>query len=170
MKFVFAIGNPGLCYKNTYHSLGLLLSDALLKKCGYIQKKETNRYVFYKTPNNVNIIQSKVFMNVSFDALRELYMFFKFKPEDLLVLHDELSIKKFTFKLKTTEGLGGHNGLRDIANNIGKKFAKLQIGIDHPKNFNPNLDVSSYVLSKLNISEWEPYFEDGIKEILNWCF
>lgn len=167
MKLIFAIGNPGSSYKYTYHNLGLLLSDYLINKNVIWDKKETSQYVYLKL-EKYNILQSKVFMNSSFDALRELYFFYKLVPENILVLHDDLSLKKYQFKLKYTEGLGGHNGLRDIAKNIGPKFPKLRIGIDHPKNFNANLVVADYVLSKIDVNAWKNFYDEGIKEINKW--
>lgn len=167
MKLIFAIGNPGITYKYTYHNLGLLLSDHLINQNTVFDKKESSKYVFLKL-EKYNVLQSNVFMNSSFDALREVYNFYKLVPEDILVLHDELSLKKYQFKLKYTDGLGGHNGLRDISKNIGPKFARLRIGIDHPKNFNPNLIVHDYVLSKIDVNAWQDFYDDGIKEINKW--
>lgn len=167
MKLIFALGNPGLSYKYTYHSVGLLLSDYLISNNVVLDKKERAMSVYYRL-GEYNILQSRVYMNNSFSALRDFYTYFKLTPSDILVLHDELSLPRYTFRLKFTEGLGGHNGLRDIAKNIGPNFAKLRIGIDHPKNFNPHLDVSSYVLSKLDFDEWSKHFQDGVSEIDKW--
>lgn len=167
MKIVFAIGNPGLNYKYTYHNLGILFSDYLIQNSLVLEQKITKKYIFYRL-NNYNVVQSNVYMNCSFEALREIFVFYKLKSEDILVVHDELNLNKYSIKLKYTEGLGGHNGLRDIARNIGPKFARLKIGIDHPKNFNDTLDVSSYVLSKLNIDEWKNTFDKGLIELAVW--
>lgn len=167
MKVVFAIGNPRPEYEFTYHNLGILLAEYFLKKTPSFKLKSTKKCDIYAV-SNAQFVISNVYMNTSFDALRDIYHFFKLKSEDLLVLHDELSLKKFQFRCVRTEGLGGHNGLRDIARNIGPNFAKLRIGIDHPKNFNPNLSVSSYVLSRLDYEEWEKYFDIGVNEIQRW--
>lgn len=162
MQVIFGIGNPGESYKYTYHNLGILFTEFLLSNFDILSEKKEKNYNYFVL-KNFHIIQSKVYMNNSFDALRDIYTFYKFKPEKILVAHDELGLSKFSVKLKSTKGLNGHNGLRSIAGNIGANFLRLQFGIDHPKNFNSYIDVSSYVLSKLNLNEWTDSFVSGVK-------
>ena len=33
MMLVVGLGNPGMKYKNTYHNVGFMVADELLKKC-----------------------------------------------------------------------------------------------------------------------------------------
>jgi PTH1 family peptidyl-tRNA hydrolase len=60
------------------------------------------------------------------------------------VIHDELDLPPGSAKLKLDGGLGGHNGLKDIAARLGtKNFWRLRIGIGHPGDKNA---VVNYVL------------------------
>ncbi len=51
----------------------------------------------------------------------------------MLVVHDELDIPPGQLRLKFGGGLGGHNGLKDIAAQLGSQdFWRLRVGIGHP--------------------------------------
>ena len=60
------------------------------------------------------------------------------------MVHDELDLPPGTSRLKLDGGLGGHNGLKDIAAHLStKNFWRLRIGIGHPGDKNA---VVNYVL------------------------
>jgi peptidyl-tRNA hydrolase, PTH1 family len=62
-----------------------------------------------------------------------LAAFYRIAPDQILVLHDELDLPPGTVRLKFGGGLGGHNGLKDIAAHLGTQdFWRLRIGIGHP--------------------------------------
>jgi PTH1 family peptidyl-tRNA hydrolase len=70
--------------------------------------------------------------------------FFKIKPEQILVVHDELELSLGQVSLKFSGGLGGHNGLRSMKARFGTAdFWRLRIGIGRPNHD----DISSWVLS-----------------------
>jgi PTH1 family peptidyl-tRNA hydrolase len=73
-------------------------------------------------------------MNRSGEPVRACSQFYKIKPEEILVAHDELDLEPGTARLKFDGGHGGHNGLRDIIAALGtNKFYRLRLGIGHPK-------------------------------------
>ena len=75
-----------------------------------------------------------------------LARFFKIKPEEVLVVHDELDLPPGQVKLKRGGGHGGHNGLRDIHAQLGSPdYWRLRIGIGHPGN---KEEVPHWVLRK----------------------
>lgn len=166
MKLVFGIGNPGDRYYFTYHNLGVLFLDFMLKNFKIISFKKKSMYDYFVL-EDFCILKSKVYMNCSYDALREIYTFYKLRPTDVCVVHDELGLEKFKVNFKTTQGLNGHNGLRHIAQNIGPTFFRLRFGIDYPNN--NKLNVADYVLSNLSIKDWEEPFIEGVN-LLNNCF
>lgn len=123
------------------------------KKCfDKIQKLESLELpeVFLVKPNS--------YMNLSGQAFRGVYDFFKFSISNLLVVHDELELAPGKIKFKKGGGLSGHNGLRDLASVLGtNEFNRLRIGIGRPnidKN-GRNEHVSDWVLSKPGFSEEE---------------
>ena len=85
-------------------------------------------------------------MNRSGQAVAALAQFYKIKPEEILVVHDELDIPCGRIKFKLGGGNGGHNGLKDIQARLGTPdFYRLRLGIDHPGDRNL---VVGYVLNK----------------------
>ena len=85
-------------------------------------------------------------MNRSGQAVAALAQFYKIKPEEILVVHDELDIPCGRIKLNWVEENGGHNGLKDIQARLGTPdFYRLRLGIDHPGDRNL---VVGYVLNK----------------------
>jgi PTH1 family peptidyl-tRNA hydrolase len=74
-------------------------------------------------------------------------------PEEVLVVHDELDFPPGTAKLKLGGGVAGHNGLKDIAAQLGGPgFWRLRIGIGHPGDKDL---VADYVLASPRASERE---------------
>ena len=53
-------------------------------------------------------------------------------------------------KFKSGGGDGGHNGLKDLSNTIGKDFKRLKIGVSHP---GVKDDVTNWVLGKFSPDE-----------------
>jgi peptidyl-tRNA hydrolase, PTH1 family len=83
-------------------------------------------------------------MNLSGKSVGPLARFYKIQPEEVLVVHDELDFPPGVAKLKLGGGVAGHNGLKDIAAQLGSQgFWRLRIGIGHPGDKNL---VPDYVL------------------------
>ena len=59
-------------------------------------------------------------MNLSGQPVQMLAGFFKIKPEEILVVHDELDFEPGIARLKQGGGIAGHNGLKDISQRLGR--------------------------------------------------
>lgn len=171
MKIVVGLGNPGFRYLYTYHNIGKLFAQWFIESdCIVWQKLEKSDYTLYKNNSQIVII-SEVFMNLSHKAIMPIVAMHKIQLKNVLVLHDELMKKQGILNLKLGGGNAGHNGLRSITEHVGNDFARMQIGIDHPKNVaNYEGSVSDYVLSKMqNLDEYKNTFEmRGKNMIQNW--
>ena len=101
------------------------------------------------------------FMNLSGKAVGALASFYRIKPEEILVIHDELDLPPGTAKLKQGGGHGGHNGLKDIVAQLGNNnnFYRLRIGIGHPGHRDL---VAGYVLNKPS-----PADRDALEKVLD---
>jgi PTH1 family peptidyl-tRNA hydrolase len=75
----------------------------------------------------------ETYMNLSGEAAAAAAGFFKIKPEELILVHDELELPLGTVSLKRGGGLGGHNGLRSARQCLGTAdFWRLRLGIGRP--------------------------------------
>ena len=97
------------------------------------------------------ILMPQTYMNRSGQSVVALASFYRILPDRILVLHDELDIPPGQLRLKYGGGLGGHNGLKDIAAHLGTQdFWRLRIGIGHPGDRG---EVINYVLKPARAEE-----------------
>jgi PTH1 family peptidyl-tRNA hydrolase len=72
--------------------------------------------------------------------------FFKIKPEEILVVHDELDFPAGVAKLKQGGGIAGHNGLKDISQRLATHdYWRLRLGVGKPP---AGREGADYVLEK----------------------
>lgn len=158
IKLIVGLGNPGDKYADTRHNAGEWLIDRLARQFNFTLNPE-NKF-FGKTArvvingNEVRFLVPTTFMNLSGKAISALANFYRIKPEEILVIHDELDLPPGVAKIKQGGGHGGHNGLRDtIAQLANKKnFYRLRLGIGHPGDKNL---VAAYVLNKPSPADWQ---------------
>lgn len=174
IKLLAFLGNYGAEYKNTRHNAGFICADNLpLTSTVQWQKKFSGEYCQIKNHYSgtaVHCIKPLTYMNNSGASIIQVVKFFKLKPEELLVIHDELELPNATISLKWSGGLGGHNGLRSIKAHLGTAdFWRLRIGIGRPKN--DNADIADYVLSGFSKSEEESlnFQLPKITELVDCC-
>ena len=152
MKLIVGLGNPGKEYENTRHNIGIMVIDNYLKNEKF--KTKFNGMYLKKVINNEEVIFLKPlsYMNLSGEVVKKYVNYFKINLSDLLIISDDLDMPCFKIKLKYKGSSGGHNGLKNIIQNINtEEFKRLKIGISN----NLNIDTKSYVLSKFNQEELE---------------
>ena len=90
-------------------------------------------------------------MNTSGGPLSKLAAQYGVKPEEILVIHDEMDLEPGTIRVKVGGGHGGHNGLKNINALIGSQnYARLRFGIGN--DFPEGAQVD-YVLGALSHEE-----------------
>ncbi len=151
IRLIIGLGNPGPQYEATRHNAGFWLADHFaddLQASFAEQKPFFASVAKARSPEGVVILaKPTTFMNRSGQAAGALMRFYKFTPEQVLVLHDELDLQPGQAKLKLGGGHAGHNGLRDIQSALGGGgYWRLRIGIGHPRQAGLEQPVASYVL------------------------
>ena len=150
IKLFVGLGNPGPEYEGTRHNAGFWWIDALANDLRLTLQPDRNYFgLVARTSINgesVWLLEPQTFMNLSGKSVGALARFFKIKPEEVLVVHDELDLPPGQVKLKKGGGHGGHNGLRDIHAQLGSpNYWRLRVGIGHPGHKG---EVASWVLKK----------------------
>lgn len=88
-------------------------------------------------------------MNLSGEVVSSYINYYKVDLDDVFVIHDDLDMNLGTFKLTYNHSSGGHNGIKNIFNNINSNsYLRLKLGIS--KNGN---DIIDYVLGKFSKEE-----------------
>ena len=151
IRLIVGLGNPGAQYETTRHNAGFWLADQLADdfKATFQQEKAFSAWVAKARVDGENIVLQKptTYMNRSGLAVGALARFYKFTPEQVLVLHDELDLLPGQVKLKQGGGHAGHNGLKDIKAVLGSPdFWRLRIGIGHPRSLGLAQQVADFVL------------------------
>jgi len=155
IQIIAGLGNPGNDYEKTRHNVGFWFIDRLVSQHNLTLKNEakfSGEVAKFNAPSgSVWLIKPTTFMNRSGQSIARLAQFYKIKPEQILVVHDELDLSPGTVRLKKGGGHGGHNGLRDSIAQLGSKdFYRLRLGIGHPGS---KERVVGFVLGKTPQSE-----------------
>ncbi len=142
------LGNPGKEYERTRHNAGFWLLERFAAASGIALRKDPKfqALVGRHDPAGAWLLMPQSYMNASGRAVQMLAGFFKIKPEEILVVHDELDFPPGTAKIKQGGGIAGHNGLKDISQRIGSHdYWRLRIGVGKPP---AGTEGADYVLQK----------------------
>ena len=156
MKLIVGLGNPGNEYKNTRHNIGFELLDFIADK-NNLSFKENKKFNSLECELNIDgkkifIIKPLSYMNLSGTVVGKYAKFYGINEEDILVIHDDLDMEFGKIRIAYDSSSGGHNGIKDIINNIGsKEFTRLKVGISN----NKDIDTKDYVLGKFSKEERE---------------
>jgi PTH1 family peptidyl-tRNA hydrolase len=135
MLLLVGLGNPGPKYERNRHNVGFLAVDAVCRRHKFgpwRAKFEGLAAEGEIAGERVLALKPQTYMNDSGRSVAAAMRFYKLKPGQVIVVHDELDLKPFKVKAKTGGGTAGHNGLRDIDAHIGPEFRRVRIGIGHP--------------------------------------
>lgn len=173
MKLIIGLGNPEPEYQTTRHNTGFLVIDKLtsdfsLRTTAF--DKKTNSEISKGTINKKRVIIAKpqTHMNNSGVAVRALLDFYKLKPENLIVIHDDKDIPLGEMRVQTNRGPAGHNGVKSIIEHLGtQNFTRIRVGIA-PAGPNKIKNTGNFVLDKFTAEEKKiskKVIENAVKEI-----
>jgi PTH1 family peptidyl-tRNA hydrolase len=160
MTLIVGLGNPDSKYKNNRHNVGFMVIDKLVDdhNCTHINKPAF-RGELYKS-KDILFLKPHTYMNLSGESVRAVSDYYK--PDRIIVIHDDLDLPFGTLRYKIGGGHGGHNGLRSIDAHMGKDYYRVRIGIGKPDNKG---DVANFVLSDFPKSQ-----QNTLDDILNVAF
>lgn len=135
---VIGLGNPGPQYQKTPHNVGFLTLDRICEQnnFGLSLDKKFNAY-FGMTTLNVDNKLTKVyfakplsFMNLSGGPVCFMMNYFKFDPQQLIVVHDDIDLNYSALKIKIGGSDAGHNGLKSITKAIKtNQYYRIRVGV-----------------------------------------
>lgn len=147
IKLIIGLGNPGDEYANTRHNMGFLFVATFSKKLNapeFIYDKKFKAEIselkivpLGGIPHSGKNCKLKIlaarpmtFMNKSGGAVAALAKFHKIKPENILIVHDDIDIPWGGFKLSCGHSSAGHKGVESVIKALKtKNFWRLRIGI-----------------------------------------
>jgi peptidyl-tRNA hydrolase, PTH1 family len=149
IRLIAGLGNPGRKHERDRHNVGFWFVSRLAARLSVEMRSQPKFHGLVGKAGSggseVWFVMPQTYMNASGMAVGSLARFYKIQPEECLVIHDELDFPPGVAKLKRGGGVAGHNGLRDVAAQLGTQdYWRLRIGIGHPGDRNA---VADYVLS-----------------------
>ena len=183
VKLIIGIGNPDEEYQNTRHNIGFSMVDFIAKKDGFSDwefNKNLNSQVSKGKIDGTGVVLAKpqTYVNKTGGAAVKLKNFYKTKPEDIIVLQDDLDIPFGNTKLSFDKNSGGHKGIESIMRALKtKKFYRIRIGLAKTaltkarQQSDKKRDefVMKFVLAKFSPSEQEEIktiFKEGYEKLL----
>ena len=120
IRLVVGLGNPGKEHERDRHNAGFWLVERFAAANGVVLRKDAKfqALVGRHEPSGAWLLLPQAYMNSSGRPVQMLAGFFKIRPEEILVVHDELDFPPGTARIKQGGGIAGHNGLRDISQRI----------------------------------------------------
>jgi PTH1 family peptidyl-tRNA hydrolase len=164
MRLIVGLGNPGREYVGTRHNVGWELVDALAQRLGWIaapadfERSARTKFNGLALDGNCTLpsgrteklllLKPMTYMNLSGQSVQAAMGFYQLKPEEALVVLDDLALPCGKIRLRASGSSGGHNGLKDIERALGSSdYPRLRIGIDPPP---PRVPQKDYVLGRFS--------------------
>ncbi len=156
MKLIVGLGNPGIKYEKTRHNIGFMVLDILAESEQFDSKK-------------VKLIKPQTMMNNSGQEVKKIADYYKIKPEDILVIHDDIDLSLGEIKIQQSRSSAGHKGVQSIIDALGTKdFIRIRIGIK-PRNREQEtenrIDTEKFVIQKFTEEEEKIVEEITIKAV-----
>ena len=160
---IVGLGNPGKEYDNSRHNTGFMAIDFIADKLGVQIKNNKFKSLTCDAVienHKVLLLKPQTYMNLSGQAVSNAMSYYKFSPDRVILLFDDISLPVGRIRIRKSGSHGGQNGVKNIINLCGTNlFPRIRIGIDNkPNSF---WDLADWVLSKFNKNDIE---------ILNKCF
>ncbi|XP_032435693.1 peptidyl-tRNA hydrolase [Xiphophorus hellerii] len=154
-KLVVGLGNPGM--EGTRHSVGMAVLGALAARLGVADRWHGDRHVSGEViltevqQARVVLLRPRLLMNVSGVSVARAAGKYGVKPEDILLVHDELDKPLGKIAIKHGGSARGHNGVRSCVDCLQTDvMPRLRVGIGRPSG---KTSVERHVLSRFTAEE-----------------
>ena len=158
MNLIVCLGNYPKEYDFTRHNVGFFIGNFIRDEYNFDDWIEDKKLICNLSRGSLFdkdflIIKPNTYMNNSGDSVAKVVNFYKIKPCDIVVIHDEIDLPFGTIKVTNSRNSAGHNGVKSVNNVIKEVYNRIRIGVGRP--LNKEYDVSDYVLGKFTAEEQE---------------
>ncbi|MDD4933100.1 MAG: aminoacyl-tRNA hydrolase [Methylacidiphilaceae bacterium] len=159
-SLIFGLGNPGPEYRGTRHNVGLMVLETVARRQKLSWRPERWGPAYVAEGQQALFISPLCYMNESGVVVRKFLQRLRKKPEDILVIVDDIALPLDKLRLRPGGASGGHRGLLSVATAIGSEaFARLRCGIGPlPR----SVDLADFVLARFCEDE-RPVLESMIE-------
>ncbi len=178
-RLLVGLGNPGPEYDGSRHNIGFEVVNAVAEKRNVEWQSTVDAGFFDRLRRfgrvapgahtlgegrfsgaSFAVLKPLSYMNRSGEAVAPILRRYQLKPEDLLVVVDDINLPVGAIRIRPRGSAGGHNGLEDIANRLNSEnFPRMRIGVG--SNFERG-GQARYVLSPFTAEE-QPIMEETVQ-------
>ncbi|KWZ99927.1 MAG: aminoacyl-tRNA hydrolase [Anaerococcus vaginalis] len=154
MYYIVGLGNPGIQYENTRHNAGFISIDYLARKYSIDVRKIKFKSLIGQgviSGHKVMLVKPQTYMNNSGEAIREIYKYFDFEHDKLIVIYDDIDIDFGSIRIRKKGSAGTHNGMKSIIYNLEfDDFPRIKVAVGKKPSY---MDLANFVLSGFSKDE-----------------
>lgn len=154
MYYIVGLGNPGLKYENTRHNAGFITIDYLSRKYDIDVRKIKFKSLIGQgviSGQKIMLVKPQTYMNNSGEALREIFNYFDFDHDKLIVIYDDIDIDFGSIRIRKKGSAGTHNGMKSIIYNLKfDDFPRIKVSVGKKPEY---MDLANFVLSGFSKEE-----------------
>ena len=164
MQIALGLGNPGARYAPTRHNIGFMAVDRLVARRGSSWQRQEDAGAEIAEVElggrAVLLAKPQTYMNRSGRTAATLCARWETRPEDVLVLCDDLLLDFGRLRFRRGGSDGGHNGLASVLEELNtQEVPRLRVGIGSPAE---GEDIIDYVLDSFSP-------QDEVDELVERC-
>jgi len=135
IRLVVGLGNPGSRYAQTPHNIGFDVLEALAAREGLRFRRgfllRGWAATWQRDPSPVRLLKPRTYMNRSGDSVARALRRWRLRPEEMLLVYDDLELPLGRLRMRKQGGAGGHNGVSSVIQGLGgaSGFPRLRIGV-----------------------------------------
>ena len=133
MKYlIVGLGNPGTKYTNTRHNIGFQVLDFFTNdlQASFSTDRYADVAIASYRAKKIILLKPNTFMNLSGKAVTFWLKKTKVDLSNVLIVTDDISLPFGTLRLKAKGSDGGHNGLKNINENLNTtSYSRLKFGV-----------------------------------------
>ncbi|EGC84269.1 aminoacyl-tRNA hydrolase [Anaerococcus hydrogenalis] len=154
MYYIVGLGNPGMQYENTRHNAGFISIDYLARKYDIDVRKIKFKSLIGQgviSGHKVMLVKPQTYMNNSGEAIREIFNYFDFDHDKLIVIYDDIDIDFGSIRIRKKGSAGTHNGMKSIIYNLQfDDFPRIKVAVGKKPEY---MDLANFVLSGFSKKE-----------------
>lgn len=168
MFLIVGLGNPGDKFINTRHNLGFEVVDLLRKKLDFPDWNNESKFKAEISKNiDIALIKPVTFMNLSGLAVSSIAQYFKVKPEEIIVIHDELDLPLGHIKIRLGGSAAGHHGIESVIKMLGtEKFIRVRLGIGNWHATSGEHKHAAFNAEKFVVDQFLPNEKSKVKALI----
>jgi PTH1 family peptidyl-tRNA hydrolase len=157
MKLIIGLGNPGPEYHNNRHNIGWQILDSLpaalpsLTELPDFKIEKKFKAAISKGHNTV-LAKPLTFMNNSGQSVKALKTFYKVKPGNIIVIHDDIDLPIGKIRISQDSSSAGNKGIESIIKELGTKdFIRVRLGVANSQR--TKIPADKFVLQNFSLAD-----------------